>query len=117
MSKKEVVETTEAQIAVHWKEEDYYYPSSKFTGQANLTDPDIYDRFSLDNFPDYYTEFADLLTWYKSWDEVLDSSDAPCYKWFKGGKLNASYNCIDRHLKDNKNKTAKIGRASCRERV
>jgi len=106
MSKKEVVETTEAQIAVHWKEEDYYYPSSKFIGQANLTDPDIFDRFSLDNFPDCFTEFADLLTWYKSWDEVLDSSDIPCYKWFKGGKLNASYNCIDRHLKDNKNKTA-----------
>jgi len=106
MSKKDVVETTEAQIAVHWKEEDYYYPSSKFIGQANLTDPDIFDRFSLDNFPDYFTEYADLLTWYKSWDEVLDSSDAPCYKWFRGGKLNASYNCIDRHLKDNKNKTA-----------
>ncbi|MBA3010814.1 MAG: acetate--CoA ligase [Proteobacteria bacterium] len=106
MSKQEVVETTEAQIAVHWKEEDYYYPSSKFIGQANLTDPDIFDRFSLDNFPDYFTEYADLLTWYKSWDEVLDSSDAPCYKWFKGGKLNASYNCIDRHLKNNKNKTA-----------
>ncbi len=106
MSKKEVVETTEAQIAVHWKEEELYYPSSKFIGQANLTDPDIFDRFSLDNFPDCFTEFADLLTWYKSWDEVLDSSDIPCYKWFKGGKLNASYNCIDRHLKDNKNKTA-----------
>jgi acetyl-CoA synthetase len=106
MSKKEVVETTEAQIAVHWKEEELYYPSTKFVGQANLTDPDIYDRFSLDNFPDCYTEFADLLTWYKSWDEVLDSSDIPCYKWFKGGQLNASYNCIDRHLKDNKNKTA-----------
>ncbi|MCG8632743.1 MAG: acetate--CoA ligase [Desulfobacterales bacterium] len=106
MSKKEVVETTEAQIAVHWKEEDYYYPSSKFIGQANLNDPDIFDRFSLDNFPDYFTEYAELLTWYKYWDEVLDTSDAPCYKWFKGGKLNASYNCIDRHLKDNKNKTA-----------
>jgi len=106
MSKKDVVETTEAQIAVHWKEEEYYYPSSKFIGQANLTDPDIFDRFSLDNFPDYFTEYADLLTWYKSWDEVLDSSDAPCYKWFKGGKINASYNCIDRHLKNNKNKTA-----------
>ncbi|MCG8619352.1 MAG: acetate--CoA ligase [Desulfobacterales bacterium] len=106
MSKKEVVETTEAQIAVHWKEEDYYFPSSKFVGQANLTDPDIFDRFSLDNFPDYFTEYAELLTWYKYWDEVLDTSDAPCYKWFKGGKLNASYNCIDRHLKDNKNKTA-----------
>ena len=106
MSKKEVVETTEAQIAVHWKEEDYYYPSSKFIGQANLTDPDVFDRFSLDNFPDCFTEFADMLTWYKYWDEVLDTSDAPCYKWFKGGKINASYNCIDRHLKDNKNKTA-----------
>ena len=106
MSKKEVVETTEAQIAVHWKEEDYYYPSTKFIAQANLTDEEIFDRFSLDNFPDYYTEFAELLTWYKYWDEVLDTSDAPCYKWFKGGKINASYNCIDRHLKDNKNKTA-----------
>ncbi len=106
MSEKDVVETTEAQIAVHWTEEDYYYPSTKFIAQANLTDEGIFDRFSLKNFPDYYTEFAELLTWYKYWDEVLDSSDAPCYKWFKGGKINASYNCIDRHLKDNKNKTA-----------
>jgi acetyl-CoA synthetase len=106
MSKKEVLETTEAQIAVHWKEEELYYPSTKFTGQANLNDPSIFDEFSLDNFPDYYTNYAELLTWFKYWDEVLDSSDAPCYKWFKGGKLNASYNCIDRHLKDNKNKTA-----------
>jgi acetyl-CoA synthetase len=106
MSKKEVLETTEAQIAVHWKEEEMYYPSTKFIGQANLNDPSVFDRFSLDNFPDYYTEYAELLTWYKYWDEVLDSSDAPCYKWFKGGKLNASYNCIDRHLEKNKNKTA-----------
>jgi acetyl-CoA synthetase len=106
MSKKEIVETTEAQIAVHWKEEDYYYPSPKFIGQANLTDPAIYDRFSLDNFPDYFTEYAELLTWYKYWDQVLDTSDAPCFKWFTGGLINASYNCIDRHLNDNKNKTA-----------
>ncbi|MFO7913813.1 MAG: acetate--CoA ligase [Desulfotignum sp.] len=106
MSKRDVVETTEAQIAVHWKEEDYYYPSPQFIGQANLTDPSIFDRFSLDNFPDYFTEYAEMLTWYKYWDEVLDTSDAPCFKWFKGGLINASYNCIDRHLKDNKNKTA-----------
>ncbi|MDP3479506.1 MAG: acetate--CoA ligase [Desulfoprunum sp.] len=102
----EVIETSEAQIAVHWQEEGYYPPSPKFIGQANLTDDDIFKRFSLDKFPDYYTEFAELLTWYKYWDQVLDTSDAPCFKWFKGGKLNASYNCIDRHLKDNKNKTA-----------
>jgi len=106
MSKREVIETSEAQIAVHWKEEDYYYPSPKFIGQANMTDPSVYEKFSLDNFPDYYTEFAELLTWYKYWDEVLDTSDPPCWNWFKGGKLNASYNCIDRHLEKNKNKTA-----------
>ena len=48
--KQQVIETTEAQIAVHWREEEYYYPSSKFIGQANLTDPDILNRFSEDNF-------------------------------------------------------------------
>ncbi len=106
MSDQKTVETSEAEIAVHWNEEEYYYPSPRFIGQANLTDESIFERFSLDNFPDYYTEFAELLTWYKYWDEVLDCSDAPCFKWFKGGKLNASYNCIDRHLEKNKNKTA-----------
>lgn len=106
MSEQKSVETSEAEIAVHWKEEEYYHPSPSFIAQANLTDETIFDRFSLDNFPDYYTEFADLLTWYKYWDEVLDTSDAPCWKWFKGGKLNASFNCIDRHLEKNKNKTA-----------
>ena len=103
---KQVIETSEAQIAVHWQEEEYYHPSPTFIGQANLTDESVFERFSLDNFPDCYTEFAELLTWYKYWDEVLDTSDAPCWKWFKGGLLNASYNCIDRHLKKNKNKTA-----------
>ncbi len=106
MAEKEVVETSEAQIAVHWQEEDLIYPSPQFIAQANMTDPGIYDRFSLDNFPDYWKEYADLLTWYKYWDEILDASDAPCYKWFKGGLINASYNCIDRHLAKHKNKTA-----------
>ncbi|MEA2061561.1 MAG: acetyl-coenzyme A synthetase N-terminal domain-containing protein [Thermodesulfobacteriota bacterium] len=90
MSERQVEETTEAQIAVHWQEEDYYYPSPKFIGQANVTDPAIYDRFSLDKFPDCYTEFAEMLTWYKYWDEVLDTSDAPCFKWFKGGLMPAA---------------------------
>lgn len=106
MAEKEVVETSEAQIAVHWKEEEFVYPSPQFIAQANMTDPDIYDRFSLDNFPDCFKEYADLLTWYKYWDEILDTSDAPCFKWFKGGLINASYNCVDRHLAKHKNKTA-----------
>jgi len=106
MSVKENIESSESSIAVHWQEENYFYASPGFIGQANLTDETIYERFNLDNFPDYFTEYANLLTWYKSWDTVLDTSDAPCWKWFKGGLINVSYNCIDRHLKKNKNKTA-----------
>ncbi|MEA1992128.1 MAG: acetate--CoA ligase [Thermodesulfobacteriota bacterium] len=106
MAKKEVIETSEAQIAVHWKEEDYYNPPIKFIAQANLTDESVYDRFSLDNFPECFKEYADLLDWYKYWDTILDTSDAPCWKWFVGGKINACYNCVDRHLEKNKNKTA-----------
>ncbi|MGD9241835.1 MAG: acetate--CoA ligase [Desulfobacterales bacterium] len=108
MAEKEIVETSEAQIAVHWQEEGLYYPSTKFIAQANMTDEKVYDRFSLDNFPNCFKEYADLLTWYKYWDEILDTSDAPCFKWFKGGKINASFNCIDRHLAEYKNKAALI---------
>ncbi|MEA3279012.1 MAG: acetate--CoA ligase [Thermodesulfobacteriota bacterium] len=106
MSDKEVVETSEAQIAVHWQEEGYVYPSEEFIAQANLTDKSVFDRFGLDNFPACFTEYADLLHWYKSWDTILDTSDAPCWKWFVGGRINACYNCVDRHLEKNKNKTA-----------
>ncbi|MBW2465990.1 MAG: acetate--CoA ligase [Deltaproteobacteria bacterium] len=105
MSEKEM-EVSESQIAVHWQEEDYYYPSEEFIAQANVTDKSIYDRFSLENFPDCFTEYADLLDWDEKWHTILDTSDAPLWKWFVGGKLNVSYNCIDRHLAKNKNKTA-----------
>ncbi len=104
--KKDGTEASEAEIAVHWQEEKLYYPSTKFIAQANMTDETIYDRFSLDNFPNCFKEYADLLDWYEYWDTILDTSDAPCYKWFKGGKINASYNCVDRHLAKNRNKTA-----------
>ena len=86
MAEKEVVETSEAQIAVHWGEEDYYYPSYQFVAQANMSDPAVYDRFALDNFPNCFKEYADLLDWYQYWDTTLDTSDAPCWKWFVGGK-------------------------------
>jgi acetyl-CoA synthetase len=106
MAKETSEKISVSEIAVHWKEEDYYYPSPKFIGQANLTDESVYDRFSLDNFPECFKEYADLLDWYKYWNTTLDTSDAPCWKWFVGGKINACYNCVDRHLKKNKNKTA-----------
>src|SRR3989475_1847978 len=104
----ELTEVSEAQIAVHWKEEGYYHPSEKFTAQANMRDPHILDKFGLDKFPDCFREYADMLTWFEPYRTVLDTSDAPFWKWFVGGKINASYNCVDRHLAKYANKAAII---------
>ncbi len=101
-------EVSEAQIAVHWKEEEYYYPSEKFIAQANLNDPSVLERFAPDKFPDCFREYADMLEWFEPYHTVLDTSNAPFWKWFVGGKLNASYNCVDRHLDHYADKAAYI---------
>src|SRR3989442_8474409 len=98
MKPTEQTEVSEAQIAVHWKEEASYQHSEQFKAQANRQDPHILDRFALDKFRDCFKEYADMLTWFEPYRTVLDTSDAPFWKWFAGGKINASYNCVDRHL-------------------
>ncbi len=108
MSTEEEEQVSEAQIAVHWREEDLYYPPAKFIGQANASDPAILDRFKEENFPECFKEYADLLSWDHYWHTTLDTSNPPFWKWFVGGKLNASYNCVDRHLEKNRNKAAII---------
>ena len=108
MSEERFAQVSEAQIAVHWQEEEKFHPSAGFIAQANMTDHAIYERFSLENFPECFKEYADLLTWYQYWHTTLDTSDAPCWKWFVGGKINACYNCVDRHLPKYKNKAAII---------
>jgi acetyl-CoA synthetase len=102
------MQVSEAQIAVHWREEDYYYPPATFIAQANAADPRIFERFSEDHFPDCFKEYADLLTWDAYWHTTLDTSNPPFWRWFVGGRLNASYNCVDRHLATNPNKAALI---------
>src|SRR5215472_6394452 len=101
-------EASEAHIAVHWKEEELYYPPKQFVEQANLKDPQVTERFSEKNFPKCFEEYADMLTWNQRWHTVLDTNDPPFWKWFVGGKLNASYNCVDRHLAKHRNKGAII---------
>jgi len=105
-AEQQTTDISEAQIAVHWPEEAYYSPPKNFVAQANLTDKGIFKRFSLDRFPEYYKEFAALLDWYKKWQKTLDTSNAPFWRWFVGGKINACYNCVDRHLAEHRNKTA-----------
>ena len=97
---------SEAEIAVHWREEEYLYPPSRFIGQANASDPAIYERFKEEHFPECFREYADLLDWDQYWHTTLDTSNPPFWKWFVGGRLNASYNCVDRHLPTKANKAA-----------
>ena len=107
-AKSNSIEVNEAQIAAHWKEEEYYYPTAKFISKANLVDTDVMKRFGLDKFPECFKEYGDLLDWYKYWHTTLDTSNPPFWKWYAGGLLNVSYNCVDRHLARNKGKAAFI---------
>jgi acetyl-CoA synthetase len=99
---------SEAQIAVHWREEEYVKPPASFVAQANANDPAILDRFSEEHFPDCFKEYADLLTWDAKWDQILDTSNPPFWKWWVGGRLNACVNCVDRHLETSADKPAFI---------
>ncbi len=102
------VQVSEAEIAVHWREEEYFSPPPIFIGQANASDPAVFERFAEKNFPECFKEYADLLTWDKYWHTTLDTSNAPFWKWFVGGKLTASYKCDDRDLAKYRNKAAFI---------
>src|SRR5947199_2705909 len=101
-------QVSEAQIAVHWREEEYYQPPKSFIDQANAADPAILERFGEEQFPECFSEYANLLDWDAGWHTTLDTSTPPFWKWFVGGRLNACYNCVDRHLAGSRNKAALI---------
>src|SRR5438445_11694682 len=91
------VQVSEAEIAVHWQEEGYFYPPAKFTGQANANDPATREPFAEKNFPECFKEYAYLPTWDKYWHTTLDTSKPPFWKWFVGRKLSASVDRCDPH--------------------
>jgi acetyl-CoA synthetase len=100
--------SSEAQIAVHWREEEYYPPPPAFKEQANANGDAILERFSEEHFPDCFVDYAEMLTWDRKWDTIVDVSNPPFFKWFAGGRLNASVNCVDRHLETRGGKNALI---------
>ena len=78
------------------QEERTFPPPGDFVGKATMADPDIYEKARQD--PEaFWADLAEELDWFQKWDRVLEW-DPPFAKWFVGGKLNVSYNCIDRHL-------------------
>ena len=91
-------QVSESQIAVHWREEEYYDPPPRIVEEANANDPAIRERFAEEHYPECFVEYAEMLAWERKWDTILDTSNPPFWKWWVGGKLNACVNCVDRHL-------------------
>jgi acetyl-CoA synthetase len=78
-------------------ERERFEPPAEFRQRALLNDPAIYDEAGRD--PEAWWERqASELDWFEGWERVLDDSNPPFYKWFPGGKLNVSHNCLDRHV-------------------
>jgi acetyl-CoA synthetase len=74
-----------------------FQPPTQFREQALLADAAVYEQAASE--PEaWWAEQAEQLHWFERWDTVLDDSNPPFYKWFTGGKLNVSYNCLDRHV-------------------
>ncbi|MCD4771564.1 acetate--CoA ligase [archaeon] len=83
-----------------------FYPSEELKKIANITDTKIYDKAAKDPIKFWENLAREGLTWDKEWDKPY-TEKLPYFQWFKGGKLNFSVNCVDRHLHD-PNKTALI---------
>ena len=77
--------------------QESFKPPESFVAAAALTDPAIYSEAAADS-PAWWGERARELAWATPFTTTLDDSSAPFYKWFEDGKLNASYNCLDRHV-------------------
>jgi acetyl-CoA synthetase len=74
-----------------------FEPSAQFRAQATLNDPSVYAEADRD-WQGWWASQAGKLDWFEPWNQILDDSNPPFYKWFLGGKLNVSYNCVDRHV-------------------
>ncbi len=94
------------------QENRIFPPSEAFARQANIPSMDAYRKLCEEAEQDYAGFWARLarehLLWHKPFTRSLDDSNAPFFKWFEDGTLNASYNCLDRHLETRPEKTAII---------
>jgi acetyl-CoA synthetase len=78
-------------------EVESFAPSPEFRERALLNDPAVYEEAARDPQA-WWAGQAERLHWFEPWETVLDDSNPPFYKWFVGGRLNVSYNCLDRHV-------------------
>jgi acetyl-CoA synthetase len=94
---------SEKGIEVYLDERRVFPPREKFAMNAHIKSMDEYEKlykWSVEDPDDFWAEMADKnISWFKKWDKVLEYNfDKPEIKWFQGGKLNVSYNCLDRYV-------------------
>ncbi len=95
---------SEQNIEVFLNEQRVFPPREKFSKNAHIKSIEEYERlykWSVEDPEDFWAEMAQTnLVWFKKWDSVLDYDfGKPYINWFTGGKLNVSYNCLDRYVK------------------
>jgi acetyl-CoA synthetase len=78
-------------------EVESFPPPEEFARDALLNDPEVYARAAADPIA-WWEEQARALDWFSEWETTLDDSNPPFFKWFTGGTINASHNCLDRHV-------------------
>ena len=93
----EEAEVEVPELDVLMETEETFPPPDEFAADANISDPGVYEKAASDREA-WWASWAEKLEWIEPWDEVLDWSDPPHAKWFEGGKLNVSANCLDRHV-------------------
>ena len=98
--------TPPPEIADLLQENRSFQPSSDFQSKANVRDEGIYAR-AEDDPEGFWAGFAEELEWFSKWTTVLDWKP-PHAKWFIGGTLNASVNCVDRHIRGPRRNKAAI---------
>jgi len=89
----------DTELEARLEAQDSFEPPESFVEQANVADPGIYEQFE-ENWPECWEGAADLLDWETEYDQTFDGSNPPFFEWFTGGELNASANCVDRHLEE-----------------
>ena len=101
------VAVPQEKLAALLQENRIFPPSEEFRRQANATDPSIYERAHRD-LEGFWAQEAGRLAWFEPWKKVLEWNP-PWAKWFVGGKLNVTHNCVDRHAASaRRNKAALI---------
>jgi acetyl-CoA synthetase len=79
-------------------DQELFEPPAEFRENALISDESVYAEAAKDPEAYWAKQAEELLDWAEPWDTVLDESEAPFYKWFSGGKLNASHQALDRHV-------------------